>query len=71
MPEPSLNMWYEALGTPFGVVIITNNPERLRQRLYKIRDAAGDPALSAISCVASPTVPESHVWLVKRKANAS
>ncbi len=67
MPEVSLNLWYEALGTPFGIVILTNNPERCRQRLYKLRDAAGDPVLSTISVVTSPTVPESHVWLVKRK----
>lgn len=66
--EPSLNILYEALGTPRGIVIETNNPERLRQRLYKLRDAAGDTALRDLSFVSSPSVPQSHVWIVKRKS---
>ena len=69
MSEPSLNILYEALGTPHGIVLATNNPERLRQRLYKLRDAAGDVALGQLSFVSSPSVPESHIWIVKRKAN--
>lgn len=68
MPEASLNLWYEALGTPLGIVIQTDNPEKLRQKLYRLREQANDPMLADISIVISPTVPGSHVWLVKRKS---
>lgn len=68
--EVSLNLWYEALGSALGVVIQTDNPEKLRAKLYRLREQANDPMLASISIVISPTNPESHVWLVKRKANA-
>lgn len=67
MSEASLNLWYEALGTPLGIVIQTDNPERLRQKLYALRKDANDPMLEDISVVISPSNPGSHVWLVKRK----
>lgn len=69
MPEASINLWYEALGTPFGIAILTSDPERLRQKLYALRKASGDPMLDSMSVVISPTNPGSQVWLVKRKAN--
>lgn len=67
MTEASLNLWYEALGSSLGVVVQTDNPEKLRQRLYRLREQANDPMLADISVVISPTNPGSHVWLVKRK----
>lgn len=63
----SLELWYAALGSNLGVCIDTSHPEKLRQRLYKLRADAGDPLLDDISIIISPTVPGSHVWLVKRK----
>jgi hypothetical protein len=39
----TLNLWYAALGTEFGVVIETDNPERLRQKLYALRKAGERP----------------------------
>ena len=68
MSEASLNLLYEALGTPLGIVVETNDPERLRQKLYALRKQANDPMLEALSFVISPTVPGSQVWLVKRKS---
>lgn len=68
MPEASLNTLYEALGTPLGIVLATDDPEKLRQKLYRLRDAADDPMLKELSIVISPTMPQSQVWLVKRKA---
>lgn len=66
MSGASINLWYEALGTPLGIVVQTSNPEGLRQKLYRLREQANDPMLADISVVISPTVPGSHVWLVKR-----
>lgn len=71
MAEASINTLYEALGTPLGVVVQTSDPEKLRQRLYRLRDAADDPMLKELSFVISPTVPQAHVWIVKRKANVA
>lgn len=71
MTEASLNLWYEALGSSLGVVIETDNPEKLRAKLYRLREQANDPMLADISVVISPTVPARHVWLVKRQANGS
>jgi hypothetical protein len=70
MSEASLNTLYEALGTPLGVVVQTDNPEKLRAKLYRLRDGADDPMLKELSIVISPTMPQSQVWIVKRKPNA-
>lgn len=69
MQEASINLWYEALGTPLGIVILTNDPERFRQKMYAIRRDSGDKSLDELSVVISPSNPGSHVWLVKRKSN--
>lgn len=69
MQEASINLWYEALGAPLGIVILTNDPERFRQKMYAIRRDSGDKSLDELSVVISPSNPGSHVWLVKRKSN--
>ncbi len=45
MTEASLNTLYEALGTPLGLVINTDQPEKLRAKLYRLRDGSDDPML--------------------------
>lgn len=70
MPGASLQHWYEALGSAFGIVIETSDPERYRQRMYALRKEASDPMLEGISIVISPTNPASHVWLVKKGSNS-
>lgn len=67
MAEASLNTLYEALGTPLGVVVQTDNPEKLRAKLYRLRETCDDPMLKELSIVISPTMPQSQVWIVKRK----
>ncbi len=61
-----LELLYEALASPLGVEVTTNNPERLRQQLYGLRAKSDDPALQALSFVI-PTKPET-LWIVKRPA---
>lgn len=65
--EASINLWYEALGTPLGIAVQTNDPERFRQKMYALRKEANDKMLDDISLVISPSTPGSQVWLVKRK----
>lgn len=58
---------YEALASDFGLVLETEDPERLRQKFYALRK--GDPDLESLSFVISRTNPESQLWIVKRQPN--
>lgn len=68
MPPPALPLshWlYLALNSEFGIVVETDDPERLRQKLYVERKK--DPDLSCISITISRTQPETQLLLVKTK----
>jgi hypothetical protein len=54
---------YDATRTPLGLVIETNDAERLRQKLYAIRK--DDPALHALSFVISP-FNGSDLWILNK-----
>jgi len=57
---------YAALASPLGIILETDDIERLRQRLYAVRKSLADPALDNLSLVQSPLDPN-HLWIVKRK----
>jgi hypothetical protein len=62
----SLNLWYEALGAQFGVVIqCDGHPDKVRQKLYALRSAHNDPDLESLAVVQSPTNP-SQLWIIRR-----
>jgi hypothetical protein len=65
MPEPDLNMWYEALGSERGVKVRTDDPKRCREKLYAFRREAKDPDLDALSVVQSPT-SANEIWIIRR-----
>lgn len=67
MPGASINHWYEALGSAFGIVVETSDPERYRAKMYALRKETNDPMLENISIVISPSNPATHVWLVKKE----
>lgn len=60
-----LEHWYEALASEHGIEIATNDPERLRQRLYSERRKAADPMLENLSISISPLNP-GKLWIVKQ-----
>lgn len=60
---PLMELLYKALHTPFGIVIETNNAERLRQKLYPLRKE--DPDLTCLAFVISP-LNGSDLWIVKQ-----
>lgn len=62
-----LTLWYDALASSFGIIIETDNVERAKAQLYKVRAASSDPDLESVSIVTSPTNPDHDLWLVKRK----
>ena len=67
MPVGYLEYWYQALSSDIGIEIQTDNPERLRQRLYQERTKAIDPDLEGLSIIISP-IDNSKIWIVKKHA---
>lgn len=60
-----LELLYDALRAEIGIVVETNDPERLRMKLYAARKE--DPQLGVLSFVISPTTPETDLWILKSK----
>jgi hypothetical protein len=59
---------YDATRSPFGLVVETSDPERLRQRLYAIRK--DNPDFSALAFVISPFNPR-DLWVLNRTGKDS
>lgn len=59
-----LEILYEAYRSEHGLIIQTNDPERLRQKLYAERKK--DPDLACLGFRISPTQPESQLFVVKK-----
>ena len=60
-----LELLYDALRAEHGIVVETNDPERLRMKLYAARKE--DPQLRVLAFVISPTEPQSHLWILKAR----
>lgn len=56
---------YEALASPFGIVVLVDDVERARQTLYRLRREANDPDLQQLALVPSTQVPN-ELWIVKK-----
>jgi hypothetical protein len=61
---PLIEYLYRAYNSELGIVLRTNNPDRLRQKLYAERKK--DPDLACISINISKTQPESEILLVRK-----
>jgi hypothetical protein len=61
-----LELLYEAYRSELGIIVQTNDPERLRQKLYAERKK--DPDLACLSFRISPTSPETELFIVKKNA---
>lgn len=57
-----LELLYTALHEEFGIVVETDDAERLRQRLYPLRKE--DESLSVLSFVISPT-SANQLWIIR------
>lgn len=64
-----LHYLYQALSSPLGIVLTSDDPERLRAKLYALKREASDPALDALQFSISPT-DSTQLWIV-RKSNGS
>ena len=58
---------YNALHSPFGIILQTDDLERVKARFYSTRAKLNDPKLDCLSLVQSPTDP-SQLWIVKKEA---
>lgn len=60
---------YDALNSPLGIELETEDLTALRLQLYKVRKAANDPNLACLSFLESPLSPN-KLWIVKRPPDA-
>lgn len=58
-----VELLYAAFHSEFGVVVETNDPERLRQKLYPLRKE--NPDFEPLAFVISPLNPQ-DLWIVKQ-----
>lgn len=68
MRNPCPEDWYDALASPRGVVIKTDDPASYARRLYSIRKRLCDPDLEDLVIVTG--VSQQELWLVKRISDA-
>lgn len=59
-----LTLMYDALASEFGIILRSDNPTKLRERLYPMRKK--DPSFEELSFVLSPTNPETDLWIIRR-----
>lgn len=60
-----LELLYQALHSPIGIVVVTDNYNLALGRLYKARREAADPELDKLQFRRSPTAPETQIWITK------
>lgn len=65
-----IELLYQALASPHGVVVSTSDADRVRQRLYKLIRESADLSLRDLAILSSPTNP-SDLWLVRKQTDAT
>jgi len=61
----AIEILFAALNAEFGVVVESEDVERLKQRLSVAR--AKDPQFAVLSICTSPFAPTSQIWIVKNE----
>jgi hypothetical protein len=64
---PLVEHLYRALESDIGIVVKTNNPELLRNRLYAARQQAQNPAFEALTLMFSRSNPKTELWIAKNQ----
>lgn len=62
--NPLLDLLYEAINTPLGIIVSTTDPVLLRQKLYPLRKS--DPDFEPLTFLPSPKQPDIHLWIVRK-----
>lgn len=63
-------MLYQALAEPIGLLIATPDPERLRKRLWQIKQLAEDPEMERLQIASSP-IEGGQIVIVKVERESS
>lgn len=63
--EPEYSYLCEAVTRRLGLVLSTNDPDRLIARLGECRRRAGDPRFASLIFRRNPAAPTSEVFIVK------
>ena len=58
-------VWYAALSSQCGLLVITEDKDSDMQKLYEARKTLSDPDLDGISIMTSPD-SDNEFWLVKQ-----
>ena len=66
MTSEALNLLYEAQASSIGILIQTDEPERLRQQLYSARRKAADRLLEDLQ-IRFVALPDGNLAIVKRE----
>ena len=61
---PLLQLLYDAMNAEFGVCVSTDDPERLRAKLYPLRKS--DDFFAPLALIISPLNPGADLWIVKK-----
>lgn len=61
-----LELWFKALRAKVGIVVKTDNVERLRQKLYTERAQYEGQELDALFLAPSPMIP-GELWIVHKR----
>lgn len=56
---------YDAIHAEHGILVRSNDANRLRGRLYQVRRDLKDPELDPITIAVNPTSPETELMIVK------
>lgn len=59
-----LELLYAAFHSQYGIIVETDDPEKLRQKLYPLRKE--NKELVCLSFVISPFNPTRDLWIVKQ-----
>ncbi len=60
---------YSAIQQPIGLLLQVSDFEKARQRFYRARAEAQDPALADLQLRASPGLPGGNLIIVNRKVS--
>lgn len=72
MTEPNyLEFLYDALVSQFGIVLAVDDPDRVKQALYRARQKSGESSLAGLQIRVSPVLPREELWIVKNETDVS
>lgn len=60
-----IDLLYQAMTSPYGIAVATDNVHACQAACYRARIKADDPDLERLQFRPSPTNPEGELWIIK------